>query len=178
MRYIVFSAPAAYIFSPSPPPPPPGLPYATIDAVYPRDLYIFYAARTYLFFVDTRRHCCELNATRYEIPRLGFPFPRNTRYRFRSSLRPAMFQFFETFFLSFFFLFSFLKLCFLFARRNENCRSSLRTFETRLERQKRCNERISVGSNATSSYDLQFFANSTQAINDPNCAASRALYRD
>lgn len=53
--------------------------------------------RTYLFFVDTRRHCCELNATRYEIPRLQFALPR-TRYIY-TDLDPLwMFQFFQTFF--------------------------------------------------------------------------------
>lgn len=134
--YRVLCTGRVYFFPPSPSTLLPGLPYATIDAVYPRDLYIFYAARTYLFFVDTRRHCCELNATRY---RASVRVPSQHEIQI-SILSPSSdVSIFRNFFFSFFlfsllFCFVFFFSPFLFTRRNENCRSSLRTFETRLER--------------------------------------------
>lgn len=95
MRYIAFSASVEYIFSP----PFPRLPYATIDAVYPRDLYIFYVrARTYIhtYISLLRRHSTPLlrikrNAIRDTAPPVCVASYTIHIHRFRSSLDVSIF---------------------------------------------------------------------------------------
>lgn len=115
MRYIAFSASVEYIFSP----PFPRLPYATIDAVYPRDLYIFYVrARTYIhtYISLLRRHSTPLlrikrNAIRDTAPPVCVASYTIHIHRFRSSLDVSIFPNFFPFPLKFSFLFTRVKNC-------------------------------------------------------------------
>lgn len=95
MRYIAFSASVEYIFSP----PFPGC-RMQLSMLYIRGTSIFSTyghvhtfIRTYLFFVDTRRHCCELNATRYEIPRLQFALRPRTEATWSGHWHPVIILF-------------------------------------------------------------------------------------
>lgn len=108
--------------------------------------------RTYLFFVDTRRHCCELNATLCEIPRLQLPLPRHDIY---TDLDPLSVHLDVSIFRNFSFFFSPpffpLKFSFLFAR--------VKTVDLLDRLGLAVNKRIcfiGVESATSSRYDLQF----------------------
>lgn len=108
--------------------------------------------RTYLFFVDTRRHCCELNATLCEIPRLQLALPRHDIYTdldpLSVHLDVSIFRNFSFFFPPLFFP---LKFSFLFAR--------VKTVDLLDRLGLAVNKRIcfiGVESATSSRYDLQF----------------------
>lgn len=112
MRYIVSPASVEYIFSPL-----PRLPYATIDAVYPRDLYIFHvrARSTYIhtYIPLLRRHSTPLlRIKRNEIPCLQLALPRHDIY---TDFDPSL-SIHRCFNFSKLFFFFPLKFSFLFTR--------------------------------------------------------------